>query len=72
MNVLRWNKIIKDSLREDHPSNFKVIYSMINLQLMGSNIKYEATFQELSEKSPTSGKKKMKLMLEIEKKESKN
>ena len=44
---------------------------MINLQPMRCNIKNEAAYQELPEKSPISRKRKMKLMLEIEKKESK-
>ena len=46
--------------------------STVNLPHMGYNIKNRATFQELPEKSPISGKRKKKLLLEIEKKESRN
>ena len=44
---------------------------MVNLPLMGCNKGNGATLHELLEKSPISGKKKRKLLLEIEEKESK-
>ena len=43
---------------------------MINPQLMGCNIENGPTPQKLPEKLPISGKRKRKIMLEIEKKES--
>ena len=44
---------------------------MANPPLMGYSIKDRETLQELPEKSPVSGKRKRKLLLEIEKKENK-
>ena len=44
---------------------------MVNLPLMGYNIKIGATRQELPEKWPILRKKRMKLLLKIERKESK-
>ena len=43
----------------------------MNTPLTGYNIKNGATFEELLEKSPISGKRNKKLLLEFEKKESK-
>ena len=45
--------------------------SMVNPPLMGYNTKNRATLQELPEKSLIPGKRKRKLLLEIEKKEGK-
>ena len=44
---------------------------MANPPLMGYSIKDRETLQELPEKSPVSGKRKRKSLLEIEKKENK-
>ena len=44
---------------------------MAKRPLMGCSTENGATFQELPEKSPISGKRKRKLLLEIKKKESK-
>ena len=77
-----WKRIHFESLAktirnvEDHVEDcfnkIKASLSTVNLPHLGYNIKNRATFQELPEKSPISGKRKKKLLLEIEKKESRN
>ena len=52
-------------------SKFKAIQWILNPPYMGYNTKNGAAFQELLEESPILGKRRRKLLLEIEKKEGK-
>ena len=55
----------------NHSSKCEDTYSMVNSLLTGRDIENVATLQELPEKSTTSVKRKKKVLLEIERKESK-